>query len=238
VVRTFLGAHAVPPEAASMDEYTALVADEMLPAVVAAGAAEFCDVFCEPGFFSIEATERILRAAAGLGLRIRMHADQLTRSGGAELAVRLGATSADHLEQLDTAGVAALAGSRTVATLLPGPALVMGGVLPPARALLDAGATVALASDANAGTFGSWGAMPLVIGLGATLLGMSVQEAVTAATVGGAAALGLAGHKGTLEVGADADLVAWNAEHEGAFVLHLGEMRPARVLIGGRQVPT
>ena len=114
----------------------------------------------------------------------------------------------------------------------------MGGVLPPARALLDAGATVALASDANAGTFGSWGAMPLVIGLGATLLGMSVQEAVTATTAGGAAALGLAGRKGTLEVGADADLVAWDAEHEGAFVLHLGEMHPARVLIGGRQVAT
>ncbi len=238
VVRTFLGAHAVPAEAASLDEYTALVAEEMLPAVVAAGAAEFCDVFCEPGFFSLEATERILGAAAALGLGIRMHADQLTRSGGAELAVRLGATSADHLEQLDAAGVAALAGSLTVATLLPGPALVMGGVLPPARALLDAGATVALASDANAGTFGSWGAMPLVIGLGATLLGMSVQEAVTATTAGGAAALGLAGRKGTLEVGADADLVAWDAEHEGAFVLHLGEMHPARVLIGGRQVPT
>jgi len=238
VVRTFLGAHAVPAEAASLDEYTALVAEEMLPAVVAAGAAEFCDVFCERGFFSLEATERILGAAAALGLGIRMHADQLTRSGGAELAVRLGATSADHLEQLDAAGVAALAGSLTVATLLPGPALVMGGVLPPARALLDAGATVALASDANAGTFGSWGAMPLVIGLGATLLGMSVQEAVTATTAGGAAALGLAGRKGTLEVGADADLVAWDAEHEGAFVLHLGEMHPARVLIGGRQVPT
>jgi len=238
VVRTFLGAHAVPAEAASLDEYTALVAEEMLPAVVAAGAAEFCDVFCEPGFFSLEATERILGAAAALGLGIRMHADQLTRSGGAELAVRLGATSADHLEQLDAAGVAALAGSLTVATLLPGPALVMGGVLPPARALLDAGATVALASDANAGTFGSWGAMPLVIGLGATLLGMSVEEAVTATTAGGAAALGLAGRKGTLEVGADADLVAWDAEHEGAFVLHLGEMHPARVLIGGRQVPT
>jgi imidazolonepropionase len=238
VVRTFLGAHAVPAEAASLDEYTALVAEEMLPAVAAARAAEFCDAFCERGFFSLDAAERILRAAVGLGLGIRMHADQLTRSGGAELAVRLDAASADHLEQLDEAGVAALAGSRTVATLLPGPAIVMGGVLPPARALLDAGATVALASDANAGTFGSWGAMPLVIGLGATLLGMSVEEAVTAATAGGAAALGLAGRKGTLAVGADADLVAWDAEHEGAFALHLGEVRPGRVLIGGGGIAT
>jgi imidazolonepropionase len=236
VVRTFLGAHAVPPEAASMEAYAAMVADEMLPAVAGAKAAEFCDVFCDRGFFSLEATERILRAAASLGLGIRMHADQLTRSGATELAVRLKATSADHLEQLDAAGVAALAGSRTVATLLPGPALVMRGGLPPARALLEAGAKVALASDANAGTFGSWGAMPLVVGLGATVLGMSVGEAVTAATAGGAAALGLAGRRGTLTVGADADIVAWDAEHEGAFALHLGELRPAHVFVAGQRL--
>jgi len=202
----------------------------MLPAVQAAGAADFCDVFCDRDFFSLEAAERILTAAAAGGLGIRMHADQLTRSGGTELAVRLGATSADHLEQVDAAGVAALAGSRTVATLLPGPAIVMRGGLPPARALLDAGATVALASDANAGTFGTWGAMPLVIGLGATVLGMTLQEAVTAATAGGAAALGLAGRKGALEIGADADIVAWDAEHEGAFALRLGSVRPRQVL--------
>jgi imidazolonepropionase len=233
VIRTFLGAHAVPSEAASADEYAALVAEEMLPAVVAEGAADFCDVFCDRGFFSLEATERILTAAARHGLAIRMHADQLTRSGATELAVRLGATSADHLEQLDAAGVALLARSRTVATLLPGPAIVVQGGLPPARALLDAGATVALASDANAGTFGAWGAMPLVIGLGATLLGMTVPEAIAAATAGGAAALGLAGRKGVLAVGADADLVAWDAEHEGAFALHLGAVRPARVFASG-----
>ena len=232
-VRTFLGAHAVPAEAGSPDEYVGLVVEEMLPAVVAAGAAEFCDVFCDRGFFSLEATERILIAAAAGGLGIRMHADQLTRSGGTELAVRLGATSADHLEQLDAAGVAALAGSRTVATLLPGPAIVMRGGLPPARALLDAGATVALGSDANAGTFGGWGAMPLVIGLGATVLGMTVQEAVTAATAGGAGALGLAGRKGALQIGADADIVAWDAEHEGAFALRLGAVHPTQVFRSG-----
>lgn len=233
IVRTFLGAHAIPPEAGSMEEYAALVAEEMLPAVAAAGAADFCDVFCDRGFFSLDAAELILRAASALGLSIRMHADQLTRSGAAELAVRLGATSADHLEQLDAGGVAALAGSRTVATLLPGPALVMRGGLPPARALLDAGVAVALASDANAGTFGGWGAMPLVIGLGATVLGMTVQEAVTAATAGGAAALGLTGRRGVVAVGADADLVAWDAEHEGTFALNLGGVRPVRVFVGG-----
>lgn len=235
VVRTFLGAHAVPPEAGSMEEYAALVAQEMLPAVAAAHAAVFCDVFCDRGFFAPEATEQILTAAAGLGLGIRMHADQLTRSGGAELAARLGAISADHLEQLDAAGVAALARSDTVATLLPGPAIVMRGGLPPARSLLDAGVTVALASDANAGTFGAWGAMPLVIGLGATMLEMTVGEALTAATTGGAAALALTGRKGVIAVGADADIVAWEAEHEGAFALHLGEVHPAQVFIGGER---
>jgi imidazolonepropionase len=233
VVRTFLGAHAVPPEAGSSAEYAAIVADEMVPAVAAERLAEFCDVFCDAGFFSLADAERILRGAAGHGLGIRMHADQLARTGAAELAVRLGAVSADHLEQLDAAGVSALAGSETVATLLPGPAIVMRDRLPPARALLDAGTTVALASDANAGTFGTWGAMPLVIGLGATLLGMTVAEAVRAATVGGAAALSLSGRRGVIAPGADADLVAWEAEHEGAFALHLGAVRPHRVLIGG-----
>jgi imidazolonepropionase len=233
VVRTFLGAHAVPPEASSIDEYVTLLVEEMLPAVAAASLAEFCDVFCEAGFFSLDAAERILRAAAVVGLETRIHADQLTRSGGAELAVRLGATSADHLEQLDAAGVAAMAGSSTVATLLPGPAVVLRGGLPPARALLDTGVTVALASDANAGTFGAWGAMPMVIGLGATLLGMTVGEALIAATAGGAAALGLSGQRGVIRVGADADLVAWDAEHEGAFALSLGSVRPVQTWVGG-----
>jgi imidazolonepropionase len=230
VVRTFLGAHARPPD---VPDYVALVVDEMLPAVAGERAAEFCDVFCDEGFFSAAEAERILHAAAGHGLGIRLHADQLTRSGGTELAVRLGAASADHLEQLDAAGIALLAASRTVATLLPGPALVMRDRLPPARALLDAGARVALASDANAGTFGQWGAMPLVIGLGATLLGMTVGEALAAATTGGAAALGLAGRRGVIGPGADADVVAWDAEHEGAFALHLGDVRPLAVLVGG-----
>jgi imidazolonepropionase len=233
VVRTLLGAHARPPDDPA---YVDRVVEEMIPAVASEGLADFCDVFCEDGFFTTAETERILRAAREHGLGLRLHADQLTRGGGAELAVRLGAVSADHLEHLDDAGVAALAGSGTVATLLPGPALLMRDRLPPARALLDAGAAVALGSDANAGTFGAWGAMPLVIGLGATALAMTVEEALLAATTGAAAALSLGGQRGVLAAGADADLVAWDAEHEGAFALRLGGVQPLRTFIGGAEV--
>jgi len=233
LVRTFLGAHAVPSEAASADAYVATVADEMLPAV--AGEADFCDVFADRGFFDLDATETILSAARRHGLGLRLHAEQLARTGAAELGVRLGAASVDHLEQLDAAGVAVLAGAATVATLLPGPALVLRGPMPPARALLDAGATVALATDFNAGTYGSL-SMPLVIGLGATLLGMTVDEAMMAATAGGAAALGLANVTGTIRPGLAADLVAWDAEHEGAFALHLADVAPLAVFIAGKSI--
>lgn len=233
VVRTFLGAHAIPPDAG---DYVRTIVEEMIPAVSAEGLADCCDVFCDAGFFSPADAEAILQAASAHGLGLRLHAEQLARTGAVEVAVRLGAVSVDHLEQLDADGVAVLAGSGTVATLLPGPALVMRDRLPPARELLDAGVTVALASDANAGTFGGWGAMPLVIGLGAALLGMRMDEAVSAATTGAAAALGLAGRRGVIGPGADADLVAWDATHEGAFALALGAVRARRVFVGGEAV--
>ncbi|MBA2263813.1 MAG: imidazolonepropionase [Chloroflexi bacterium] len=235
VVTTFLGAHAVPPEASSVAEYAAHVADEMIPAVADERLAEFVDIFADAGFFDLASTERIARAAAAAGLGVRLHAEQLARTGAAELGVRLGAASVDHLEQLDAAGVTALAGSATVATLLPAPAIVLRDRLPPARALLDAGASVALASDANAGTYGGFGTMPMVIGLGAALLGMSVSEALTAATAGGAAALRRP-DLGGLAVGMAADLVAWDADHEGAFALRLGAVRPLRIWIAGEEI--
>ncbi|HYI66173.1 MAG TPA: imidazolonepropionase [Candidatus Limnocylindrales bacterium] len=235
VVRTFLGAHAVPPQAPSMADYAAEVAETMIPAVARGRLAEFVDVFADEGFFDLAAVERIGLAASASGLGLRLHAEQLRRTGAAELGARLGAASVDHLEQLDGDGVAALAKSQTVATLLPAPAVVLRDRLPPARALLEQGARVALASDANAGTFGGFGAMPLVVGLGATLLGMSVTEALTASTSGGASALGR-DDVGTLRPGAAADLVAWDAEHEGAFALRLGSVRPSRVWISGEEI--
>ena len=236
VIATFLGAHAVPPEASSADAYAAEVAETMIPAVAAEGLAAFVDVFADAGFFDLAATERIALAAQAGGLGVRLHAEQLARTGAVELGVRLGAVSVDHLEQLDEAGVAAVAASTTVATLLPAPTLVLRDRMPPARSLLDAGARVALASDANAGTYGAFGSMPLVIGLGATRLEMTVEEALTAATAGGGAALGIAS-LGRLEVGAPADIVAWDEEHEGAFALRLGAVRPLRAWIEGSEVP-
>lgn len=233
VVRTLLGAHARAPEA---DDHVGEVVERMIPAAADEGLAEFCDVFCDEGFFAVDEAERILVAGATHGLGLRIHADQLAAIGATPLAVRMGAASADHLEQLDGPDLERLAHSRTVATLLPGPALVMRDRLPPARRLLNAGATVALASDANAGTFGAWGAMPLVIGLGCTVLGMTAVEAVRAATAGGAAALGLSQRRGTIESGADADLVEWDADHEGAFALRLGGVVPRRVLVAGQEV--
>ena len=235
VVATFLGAHAVPPEAASSAEYVEHVASDMIPAVAAEGLAEFVDVFADAGFFDLAAVERLGRAATAAGMGLRLHGEQLTRTGVAELGANLGAASVDHLEQLDASGVAVLAGSQTVATLLPAPALVMRGGLPPARALLDAGAKVALASDANAGTYSGFGTMPLVVGLGATLLGMTAREALTAATAGSAQAL-RGSDLGRLDVGAAADLVAWDAEHEGAFALRLGALRPVRAWVGGEEI--
>jgi imidazolonepropionase len=232
VVRTFLGAHAVPAEAASADDYVTEIIENMLPAV--AGEADYADVFCDEGFFSVSQADRVLNAAAAHGMRSRLHAEQLARTGATELGVRIGAASVDHLEQLDAAGVAALAGSGTVATLLPGPALLLSDARPPTRALLDAGVTVAIATDANAGTWAN-PSMPLVIGLGAAGLGMTVDEAVSSATAGGAAAIGLSTEVGAIREGLAADLVAWDAEHEGAFALRMGDVRPVRIWIGGEE---
>jgi len=230
LVRTFLGAHAVPAEAASADAYVDAIVHDMLPAV--AGEAEFCDVFCDSGFFTVAQADAILTAGRTHGMGIKVHAEQLARTGATELGIRLGATSVDHLEQLDAAGIQALAASTTVATVLPGPAVLMRDRLPPARALLDAGATVAIATDANAGTYAN-PSMPLAIGLGAAVLNLSPTEAVAAATAGGAAAIGRAHEIGLIREGMTADLVAWDAEHEGAFALRLGAVRPIRIWING-----
>jgi imidazolonepropionase len=216
IVPTWLGAHEIPREAratpAMRASYVKMLREEMLPLVVAERLATFADVFCEPGVFTIVESRELLLAARGAGLALKLHADELSPSGGAELAAELRATSADHLAAISAGGIRALADSGTVATLLPGTMLFLGkGTRPPARALLDAGAAVALATDFNPGTSPTTN-LPFILTLGVSELHMSVAESVLAATVNGAAALGLAAETGQLATGFSADLALFDIE--------------------------
>ncbi|MCH7876482.1 MAG: imidazolonepropionase [Gemmatimonadetes bacterium] len=207
IVGTFLGAHEFPLEYRSQRAaYVELVAHEMLPAAARQGVARYCDVFCEPGVFTVEESRCVLEAARRLGLGLKAHADELDGSGGAELAVELGAVSADHLAQVSDTGIKALAGSDTVAVLLPGTQLFLGrDARAPARRLIDAGAAVALATDFNPGSSPGM-SLPLMATLGVSQLGMVPAEAIFAITVNGAAAVGEAGTRGQIAPGFRADL--------------------------------
>ena len=209
LVPTFLGAHEVPAEYRSRrSEYVRLVVDEMLPAVARAELARCCDVFCEPGVFDIRETRTILSAARQAGLALKLHADELEGSDGALLAAEMGALSADHLAGISDAGIRALGTSDTVAVLLPGTMSFLGRHRQaPARRLIEANAAVALATDFNPGSSPTPG-LPLVMSLAVSQLGMRHAEAVVAATVNAAAALGLAGDRGQIAPGFAADLVA------------------------------
>jgi imidazolonepropionase len=210
LVPTWLGAHEIPHEYRSSDsrraEFLQLLINEMLPKVKEQGVARFADVFCEPGVFTLEETRRILEASRKAGLGLKVHADELEPCGGAELAASLGAISADHLAAISEAGISAIAKSPTVATLLPGTMLFLGKPKQaPARALIEAGAAVALATDFNPGTSPTVN-FPLMLTLGVSQLRMSVAEVLVAATVNGAAAVGLAGEIGQIAPGFSADL--------------------------------
>lgn len=209
LVPTFLGAHEVPPEyrgGGKREAYVRLVCEEMIPAVAKEKLATSCDVFCEPGVFSSAESREILTAAAHHGLSVKLHADELDGSGGAELAAELGALSADHLAAISDAGIKALAASPTVAVLLPATMVFLGKrSQAPARRLIEAGAAVALASDYNPGTSPTM-SLPLVMALGVSQLGMRHTEVVNAVTVNAAAALGLH-DRGQIAAGYVADLV-------------------------------
>lgn len=207
LVPTFLGAHEVPPEYRSKRaEYVRLVCEEMIPAVAREQLARCCDVFCEPGVFSTAESRQILTAATRHGLAVKLHADELDGSGGAELGAELGALSADHLAAISDSGIKALAASPTVAVLLPATMVFLGKrSQAPARRLVDAGAVVALASDYNPGTSPTM-SLPLVMALGVSQLGLRHAEVVMAVTVNAAAALGLAQDRGQIAPGCMADL--------------------------------
>jgi imidazolonepropionase len=229
---TFLAAHAVPPEWAGDRAGYAAEAASWAPAAAATGATGV-DVFCDEGYFTVDEARAVLTAGRAAGLAPRLHADELARTGGAQLAAELGCLSADHLLAATAEDAAALAAAGVAAVLCPGTALAMRRT-PPARELAAAGVTLALGSDHNPGQVGTT-SMPLVVALAVAALGLSVDQALRAATAGGAAALGR-DDVGVLAPGRLADLVAWDADHEGAFAWAFG-LRPLRVWLGGRAVP-
>lgn len=236
IVPTFLGAHAVPIEFARRpDTYVDLLVKEMLPAVAAAWqtghAAQplFCDVFCEPGAFDLAQTRRILIEASALGFKLKLHADEFEALGGTRLAVELGATSVDHLVATGEDEVEALAQSSVVAVALPGTPIGLGKAQHmPARQIIAAGGALALATDCNPGT-SVCESLPLLIALGCRFLRLQPQEAISAATINAAHAIGLGAEVGSIEPGKAADLVLLDLADERQLAYHFGFNPVSRV---------
>jgi imidazolonepropionase len=228
---TFLAAHSLPLErGATLAVYATQVAGWCREAHEA--GARFCDVFCDQGYFTVAQSRRVLDAAIDAKLLPRLHADELARTGGSRLAAELHAVSADHLLQADRNDARALARAGVVATLAPVTALSMGK-LPPVKHLLEAGAVIALGSDHNPGTSGVT-SMSLVIALAVSVFKMSAEQALLAATIGGAKSLALS-DRGAIERSLLADVVLWDAEHEGAFAWAYG-LAPRQVWKGGAPI--
>jgi imidazolonepropionase len=236
-VPTFLGAHAIPDEFRNAPgQYVALVIHKMLPRVVEEQLAESCDVFCERGYFDIEDSERILRAAQEFGLRLRMHVDQLTNSGGAFLAARLRAATADHLEQVNTAEIAALREAGVQPVLLPGSVYSLGkSRYPPAREMIEAGLGVVLATDFNPGSSPT-PSMPIVLSLSATQMKMTPAECVTAATVNAAYSLNRGDRIGSLESGKLANFALYDCRDYREIIYYFGMSQTHSVYVRGEQV--
>jgi imidazolonepropionase len=213
MVPTFMGAHAFPKEFFDNHEaYVDIICDEMIPAVAKQGIAQFNDVFCEGGYFTAEQSKRILETGQKYGLKPRLHADEFVHSGAAELAGEVGVFSADHLMAVSESGIQALAAKNIVATLLPGTIFFLGkSFYAPARKLIEAGITVALATDFNPGSCHIQ-SMPFIITLAIMHMGMTVEEAFQSATYNGAKALGLENEIGSIEVGKRADLILWELD--------------------------
>jgi imidazolonepropionase len=238
IVPTFLGAHEVPLEhrgsAAARRAYIDEVVHTMIPRVAGEKLARFADVFCETHVYTAAESREILLAARAAGLELKLHADELTSSGGAELAAELNATSADHLAAISDGGILALAAARTVATLLPATMVFLGKTSQaPARRLIEAGVPVALATDFNPGTSPTLH-FPTVLTLGVSQLRLSAAEAIIAATVNGAAALGLADHVGQVTPGFSADLALFDVSDYRALPYWFGAPICTRSWVRGK----
>lgn len=222
IVPTFLGAHAVPDEyRGRTDEYLDFIIGKVLPHVAKDGLAEFCDVFCEQGVFSVEQSRRLLLAAREYGLRLKLHADEIVPLGGAELAAELAAVSADHLLHASDEGIRAMKESGTVATLLPLTAFALKENYARGREMIDAGCAVALATDLNPGSCFS-GSIPLTFALACIYMRLTIEEAITALTLNGAAALNRADSIGSIEVGKKGDFVVLDTNNYHFLPYYVG----------------
>jgi imidazolonepropionase len=234
VVATLL-IHDVPArlKGSARTHYIRQVVRRLIPTVAKNNLAEFCDVFCDRGYFSTREASAILLAASHRGLKLKIHADQLARTGAARMAAALGAVSADHLDRLNAGDIRAMARSGTIGTLLPGTALHLGGAYPPARRLIDEGVPVALATNFNPGSSPTVN-MQLMLSLACAQMGMTPAEAIVAATVNGAYAVGRGGRVGTLEIGKQADVVIMDVEDYREIPYFFGLNHCATVVKKGR----
>jgi imidazolonepropionase len=231
---TLLAAHAYPAEYKQNKEgYIKLIIDKILPRVAGEGLADYMDVFCEEGFFSVADTERLLEAGWKYGLKPKIHANQLHYSGGVQVGVKYNALSVDHLECIGDAEIEALKNGYTIPTLLPGAAFFLGMQYQPARKIIDAGLPVCLATDYNPGSCPS-GNVPLLLSIACTQLKMTPEEAVNAVTINGAAAMELQDVLGTIKVGKKANLIITNPMHSLTYIPYdYGNNPVDKVIIGG-----
>ncbi len=233
IVPTFLGAHVVPPEfRADRAGYLSLLIDDLIPCIARERLAAFCDVFVERSAFTVDEARRLLRAAQAAGLGAKLHADQLSQGGGAELAAEVGAVSADHLECASEAGISAMARADVVAVSLPLASLYLGQPPVPARRWIEAGVAVAVATDFNPGSAPSYH-LPFALTLACTLQRMTPAEALKGATIIAAQALGLAGRIGSLEPGKAADFVLLDAPDVTHWIYHFRPNACRSVVVGG-----
>ena len=237
VKATFLGAHAVGRAfAGRQSDYVDHVCRDMIPAVAEQGVAEFVDVFCDEGFFTPEQTAQILECGGRYGLRAKIHANELASSGGVQVGIRYGALSVDHLEEANESDVADLANSTTLPTVLPGASFFSNLPFAPARKMIEAGLPVAIASDCNPGSSPS-GNMTFLWSLACIKMRLTPEEALSALTINGAAALGLSGDRGAISVGRRADVVISKPVPSLAYIPYsFGEDLVESVIIGGTKV--
>ncbi|MBA4312826.1 MAG: imidazolonepropionase [Chlorobiaceae bacterium] len=233
IISTFLGAHAIPPEfTGNKQEYIRLIVEKMIPYVGKKKLASFCDAFCEKGYFEPNDCRTIISEGMKVGLLPKLHADELTAGGGAELAAELGAVSVDHLEHISDIGIRALATTGVIAVLLPGVSLFLNHKYAPARKMIDQGVVVALATDFNPGSCMSY-SMPMMMTLACTQMQMSPEEAIVSSTLNAAAALNLSHSLGSIEIGKKADIIVLDIPNYKFIPYHFGENHVWRVIKNG-----